>query len=134
MKTKLFIVALLFTFFSCSKNEMDLAKAKETAENCLNTIAKEDYTKVRNEYYSNDLGGAEPAEELDSKFKKLKEVTGDLQSFELKESSISAEMGEETKAVLTYSVKHARVTTIEKFTIIIENGKYKIAGHDIKNE
>ena len=133
MKIKLFIVALIFTFFSCAKNEIDLAKAKECAENCMTTIAKEDYTKVRSEYYSNDLGGAEPAEELDNKFKKLKDVTGDLQSFELTESAISSEPGEETKAVLTYTVKHTKVNTIEKFTIVIESGKYKVTGHDIKN-
>lgn len=133
MKIKLLIAAFTFILFSCAGDKIELPKAKECAENCLNAIAKEDYTKVRMEYYSNDLGGAEPAAELESKFKKLKEVTGYMQSFELKESSISAEMGEEAKALLTYEVKHTRVTTTEKFTIIIENGKYKISSHDIKN-
>ena len=72
MKIKLFIAAIALLIFSCAKNEMELAKAKECAENCLNAIDKEDYTKVRTEYYTNDMGGAEPAGELENKFKKLK--------------------------------------------------------------
>jgi len=134
MKIKLLISAIIFAFASCSSDKLDLAKAKTAAEGCLTTIDKEDYPAVINEYYATELGNAEPAEELTNKFKKLKEVTGPMQSFELKESANTAEIGKESEAVLTYVVKHARVTTIEKFTVIIESGKYKISSHDIKNE
>ena len=134
MKIKLFIVALFFALVSCSGDKLDMAQAKTAAEGCLTAIDKEEYPKVISDYYASELGSAEPAEELTNKFKKLKEVTGPMQSFEFKEGVSSAEMGQESAAVLTYSVKHERVTTTEKFTIIIESGKYKVSSHDIKNE
>ena len=134
MKIKLLIIAIVFAFASCSTDKLDVAKAKESAENCLKAIDKGDYTAVTSEYYSSELASAESVAELSDKFKKLKEVTGEMQSFELKESDSQAVMGEESKVLLTYSVKHARVTTVEKFIVVLESGKYKIASHDIKNE
>jgi len=134
MKIKLLIVAIVFAFASCSSDKLDLAKAKETAEKCLTAIDKEDYPTVINEYYASELGSTQTPEELTAKFKKLKEVTGAMQSFELKSSDNSVEAMKESTATLVYVVKHDRVTTNEKFVIILENGKYKISLHDIKNE
>jgi hypothetical protein len=134
MKIKLFIAAVIFAFASCSSDKLDPAKAKETVEACLTAIDQGDYAKVKTDYYSSELSSAESAEELTGKFKKLKEVTGDMQSFELKETEQRAELGEESQVILTYNVKHARVATTEKFNVILESGKYKISSHDIKNE
>jgi hypothetical protein len=132
MKIKLLIAALAFALFSCSSEKMELPKAKEVAEACLNAIAKEDYAKVKGEYYSDALGAAS-ADELDSKFKKLKDVMGEMQSFELTDSAVNNNSGEEPNVILTYTVKHSKVTTTEKFVIIIEGSKYKIMMHDIRN-
>ena len=132
MKIKLLFAAIVFTLFRCSEPKMDLAKAKETAEGCLKTIDKGDYAKVKSDFYSSELG-EQSAEELESKFKKLKEVTGDIQSIELIESAISNTPGEEPKVMLTYTVKHTKIATTEKFVIIMEGDKYKVALQDIKN-
>src|ERR1700752_1939844 len=102
MKIKLFIAALLFVFVSCSNDKLDIAKAKETAEKCLTAIDKEDYTTVINEYYASELGNSQTPEELTGKFKKLKEVTGAMKSFELKASDNSVEAMKESSATLTY--------------------------------
>jgi hypothetical protein len=132
MKIKLLIAAIAITLFNCAGEKMDLAKAKETAEGCLKTIDKGDYAKVKSDYYSTELG-EQSAEELENKFKKLKEVTGDIQSIELIESAISNAPGEEPKVMLTYSVKHTKITTTEKFVIIMQGDDYKVALQDIKN-
>ena len=134
MKTKLLIVAIIFAFASCSSDKLDIAKAKETAEKCLTAIDKEDYTTVINEYYGSEFGSSQTPQELTDKFKKLKEVTGPMKSFELKASDNSTETMKESSATLTYSVKHERVTTSEIFIIVIESGKYKISSHNITNE
>ena len=134
MKIKLLIVALVFAFASCKNDKLDLAKAKETAEKCLTAVDKEDYTAVINEYYSNEFASSQTPEELTGKFKKLKEATGAMQSFELKSSDNLAETMQESTIVLTYVVKHERVVTNEKFIIVEEGGKYKISLHAITNE
>ncbi len=134
MKIKLFIAITAFSFASCSTDNLDVTKAKESAENCLRAIDQGDYTSVTSEYYSSELASSESSAELTDKFKKLKEVTGAMQSFELRESAMEAAIGEESKIILVYTVKHARISTNEKFIIVLESGKYKIASHDIKNE
>ncbi len=134
MKIKLIFAVIAFVFLGCSTDKLDVAKAKESAENYLKAIDKGDYTSVTSEYFSSELASAESIAELSDKFKKLKEVTGAMESFELKSSDSQAVIGEESKVFLTYTVKHARVTTSEKFIVVLESGKYKIALHDIKNE
>lgn len=131
-KINLFVTALAFILFSCAGEKMELPKAKEVAEACLTAIDKGDYAKVKSEYYSDALGGAS-ADEMDSKFKKLKDVTGDMQSFELTESTVNNIAGEEPNVILTYNVKHSKINTVEKFVIVIEGSKYKISLHDVRN-
>ncbi|MGZ3864322.1 MAG: hypothetical protein ACXVPN_04035 [Bacteroidia bacterium] len=132
MKTKLLIAALTFILLSCAGEKMELPKAKEVAEACLTAIDKGDYAKVKSEYYSDALATAS-ADEIDAKFKKLKEVTGDMQSFELTESAVNNNAGEEPSVVLSYNVKHAKINTVEKFVIVLEGSKYKISLHDVRN-
>src|SRR5579872_199677 len=129
MKIKLFMIAVIFALVSCKGEKPEIDKAKTAVEACLKAIDKGEYAKVKTEYYSTEFGSGETEEELSGKFKKLKEVTGDMQSFEVKESSLNEEPGEDAKIILVYAVKHARVTTLEKFVVIIEEGKYKITLH-----
>ncbi|MGZ3866394.1 MAG: hypothetical protein ACXVNR_08315, partial [Bacteroidia bacterium] len=118
MKSKTLIVILALFLFSCAGEKIELPKAKEVAEACLTAIDKGDYAKVKSEYYS-DVLATGSADELDNKFKKLKEVTGDMQSFELTESLVNNNAGEEPSVILSYNVKHAKVNTVEKFVVVI---------------
>lgn len=134
MKAKILIAAFALFLFSCAADKLDIAKARDTAEKCLTAIDKEDYAAVVNDYYSKELNGSQTQEELSAKFKKLKDVTGPMQSFELKSSDNSVEPLKESSCTLTYVVKHERITTNEKFTIIEEDGKYRISQHEIRND
>jgi len=136
MKIKLFFCALLmvFMFAGCSTDRVDAEKAKQTVENCLKAIDKGDVATVRSEYYTSEFVQSETEEQLKEKFQKLKEVTGAMTSFEVKESKAESETGEEACVLLTYSVKHDRVTTREEFVVVIESGKHKIGSHLISNE
>ena len=118
----------------CSVTKLDMNAAKETAENCLKAIDKGDYAAVKNTYYSTEFVQSESEEKLTEKFNKLKEVTGKMQSYELKESKEESEAGEEACIKLVYDVKYERVTTHEDFVIIVEGGKHKIASHLVSNQ
>jgi len=118
----------------CSVAKLDMNAAKETVENCLKAIDKGDYAAVKSTYYSTEFVQSESEEKLAEKFNKLKEVTGKMQSYELKESKVESEAGEEECIKLVYDVKYERVTTHEDFVIIIEGGKHKIASHLVSNQ
>ncbi len=134
MKIKFLIPVLAIILASCSLEKPNVEKAKAAAEACLKAIDKGDVATVRNEYYTSEFVQAETEEQLKDKFQKLKEVTGPLVSMEATQASLQEETGTESCVLLTYSVKHERVTTREEFVVIIEGGKHKIGSHTITNE
>ncbi|HXB39698.1 MAG TPA: hypothetical protein VNZ49_04100 [Bacteroidia bacterium] len=134
MKTSIFIAAITLFFASCSLEKPNTEKAKQVVENCLKAIDKGDVKTVREEYYTSEFVRAETEEQLAEKFKKLKEVTGAMKSFEMVQNAVQEETGEEASVLLTYLVKHDRVTTREEFVVVVESGKHKISSHLISNE
>ncbi len=133
-KIKLVIACLVLVLASCSMEKPDPAKAKEAVESCLKAIDAGDVAKVRSDYYTSEFVQAETEEQLKEKFTKLKEVTGSMTSFDVTQSGLQEETGYESAVLLTYSVKHERVTTKEEFVVVIEGGKHKIGSHTIVNE
>lgn len=117
---------------ACSGGKVDYAKAKQVAEGALQSINKGDVEKVKNDYYSEDLVNTS-GEDLQAKFSKLKDLTGNLVSYTLKDSSGSSEIGEPTMAKLTYEVKYERVTTTEQFIVSEQGNKYRITTHTVNN-
>jgi hypothetical protein len=134
MKKLLAFASVALLFASCSLEKPNVEKAKEVAEACLQAVDKGDIKTVREEYYTSEFVQAESEAELTEKFKKLRDLTGPITSFEVKESALETEQGEEACVKLTYAVKHERVTTREEFLVVIEGGKHKIGSHIISNE
>lgn len=134
MKVKTLVAAFAILLAGCNLEKPNAEKAKAVAEACLKAIDKGDVATVRNEYYTSEFVEAETEEQLKDKFTKLKEVTGPLVSMEATQAALQEETGTESCVLLTYSVKHERVTTREEFVVIIEGGKHKIGSHTITND
>ena len=134
MKIKFLITAAsLFLLASCTSEKVDIAKAKVVCENAMKAIDKGEFDKVKNDYYSTEFSEGTSKEDFASKFTKLKEACGDLVSYTLKDSSSAAEPGYEAQAVLTYEVKHSKITTTEKFVVVNDHDGYRIAKHSVNN-
>jgi len=134
MKTAIILAVCVALLTSCSLEKPNVEKARAVAEACLKAVDKGDYKTVRDEYYTSEFVKAETEEQLAGKFNKLKEITGALKEYELTESKLETEMGEEACVKLTYSVQHERVTTREEFVVVVEDGKHKIGSHIVSNE
>lgn len=134
MQKVLILVTAVLAFVACSPEKPDAEKAKKVVEECLNAIDKGDIKTVREQYYTSEFVSAESEEELADKFKKLRDITGEMTGFEVMESVVETEMGEEACVRLSYKVKHARVTTREDFVVVIEGGKHKIGSHLVTNQ
>lgn len=127
-------IILLFTgiiLISCTGQDLKMSEAKTTAETAINLIGNQDFEKL-SEMYSTDFSTSEPKEVRLQKFKQIIDATGPVQSFELKDSTSSNEIGEESRITLTYTVKHANLNTIETYKITKESGNYVIAGISIQ--
>lgn len=132
---KLFIAAASALLLAgCSLEKPNAESARQVVEACLRAIDDGDVKAVREEYYTSEFVSAESEQELKEKFRKLQDVTGKMTGFEVTESVLESEMGEEACARIACVVKHERVNTREDFVVVIEGGKHKIGSHMVTNE
>lgn len=130
MKKLLFVITVI-TFASCSREKLELIKAKNVVESLIKTCDKEDYKNV-SQYYSEAMLEGESEQVRTEKLKKLREVMGSVQSFDMVQSRDSI-YNDFPALVLTYKVKHDYVVALEMFTVIIEKGEYRIAQQNVQS-
>ena len=130
MKTFIFII-LAVGLWACTGQEMDMKQAKKTAETAINLIGNQKFGELAT-YYSEDFSSSEPKEDRIKKFTSIVETTGSSNSFELLDSIVENNIGEDSRITLKYKVNHANITTFETYKIGYESGKYVIAGIDIQ--
>lgn len=132
MKKLLFLIVLI-PFFSCDSEKLDQTKAVNTVEALIQNLNEQEYDKT-SDFYTDSFNSGEPLEVRTEKFKALRNAMGAIQSKELVETEHESNFAEQAKLNLTYKIKYARVTAIEKFTIVKEANAYKIARHDIRTD
>ena len=128
---KLILIALIFSVFACSEEKLDVAKAKAVVENLIATTDKEDYKNI-SQYYTDALNEGEPEIVRSEKLGKLKLMLGDVKSVTLLGANDTTY--QDLMALhLKYEIKHSKATSTQDFTIIKENGEYKIARQNIES-
>lgn len=124
------LIAGLLIVAGCFSGKPDVEKAKKVAEDYLQKIDKGDYDNAW-KLYSPEFSMSESPESRIEKFKKLKEVFGDIQSMELVSSSIiEGDEGVE----LNYKVTHSQRTSLEKLIMVVDEGEHKVGMHMVGTE
>ena len=131
MKKLTFLLLIAISFWECTGIDMEMDKAKSTAEKAITLIGNEEFEKLT-ELYSTDFSASEPKDVRLEKFKKIIDATGPVISFELADSNMVSEIGEESRITLIYNVKHTNLNTVETYKIGKESGDYVIAGISIQ--
>jgi hypothetical protein len=126
MKTFLLFFIALF-FIGCTGHELTFEKAKKTALHAMFLINKQKYDSLST-MYSEDFRMSEPPEIRNNKLKNIFAVSDTIISYQLMDSIETIEIGEESRIILIYKVKHHRLTILETYKITKENGEYVIAG------
>jgi hypothetical protein len=127
---KLFYITLLF-FASCGWTKVDSEKAKAVAESYLTDQKNERYDNI-NDYFTSSFNESEPLEQKIEKLKKIKEVLGAIESFELTDTKVTEHGLDDPSTVqLKYKVKYARGTTEQILIIMNEEGEHKITFQNI---
>ena len=128
---KLILLISILSLWACSTDKLDTEKGKAAVEILIRKIDREEY-KDLSPLYSDDFNAGESLEARTEKFKKLRQALGEVQSLELTEAKNEAVPGDESKLTLTYKIKRSRISSVETFVVILEDGKYKVFDHSIR--
>lgn len=124
-------VVILIACAGCGK--VDPNKAKALVQSLILKIDSGKYAETSN-YYTDEFNEAESLDARIEKYKKLKEVLGDVQSMECISEKDSTDFDDRPTVELIYKVKHTKLTSLEAFVVVSQNGDYKVEQHDIKLE
>jgi hypothetical protein len=113
--------------------KMDNNKAKTIVEALIQKENSGDYQSM-SQFYTNDFNEGEPVDSRTTKFKTLHDSFGDMTSMEALSVRDSTDPNELNCVYLVYRVKHAKMNTVEKFTVINDEGTYKVEQHSIDME
>lgn len=125
--------SLLLLLIGCGLAKVDQSKSQAVAEGLMNDLIQENYSRL-DSYYTASSNESEPQEKKIEKFKKLREVLGAIQSYELisaRESTSSDDGG--PKMELKYKMKCANVTVTHTLIIINDEGSHKITFQNFEN-
>jgi hypothetical protein len=121
MKSLIAAAILLTSLNACSSEKLEISKAKTCVESLISAADKGDFEQVK-KLSSESFNEGEPAEQRIEKLKMLKNALGDVVSMQLTDSLSEAKSGEEAKILLTYKVKHSKISSIEKYTVLDQGG------------
>jgi hypothetical protein len=122
---------MLVFIAACSSDKIEIPEAKNAAENLIKAIDKQDYAETSN-YYTVNFNQSESEQQRAEKFKQLRDVMGNMESYQLVDSTNATEPGIEASAVLTYRIKRSSINSLETFTVVYDEGNYRVANHSIK--
>ncbi len=130
---KLIILIFTISIISCAQQPMDVQEAKTVVEELILKTDQEDFDAVE-KLYSSDFNASEPMEAKKAKLLQLKKALGKVKNLELISSENVAEFGQPAKVILVYKVFHSKITSIETFSVVEDEGGYKVASYLVKSE
>ncbi len=130
MKNSCLVFLLLLLLTACTQS-LKVEDAVKVSDQSLKDMKDENYDHFLS-YYSNDFFVKTPLAEWIAIQKQAKEQFGVIQNYELLNFNVVHKDGEQDKIELEYKVIHTNRNSKQLFTIVKEDGKYKIWGHHIK--
>jgi len=129
MKKLAFILAIFITGCT-SVMKLDQQKAKDLVEALEQKINSGDYAATT-QYYDEVMNRNQTPEQRAENFRKLHAAVGDFVSMECTSIKNGTDENDMPCVNLVYKIKHTKINTIESFTVIRNEGGYKVSVHDI---
>jgi hypothetical protein len=127
------IILFVLGLVSCAEKPMDVEQAKKVVELLIRETDAGNYNALEN-LYSPAFNQSEPIDVKQKKLERLKDILGKVEQVEFINFTHVAEFGQPKQIVLEYKIKHTKVTSIEKFTVIEEEGGYRVSSHSVETE
>jgi hypothetical protein len=130
---KIFFVLTVATiaWMGCGKVEPNRAKALVVS--LIHTIDSGKYDKT-SAYYTDEFNSGESLKARIQKYKDLKEAFGAVESIQCVSEKDSTDMFDRPIIYLVYKVNHTKLTSIEVYSVVSQNGDYKVEQQDIRKE
>jgi hypothetical protein len=130
---KLFVLLTVIAITCLSCGKVDNNKAKILVMSLIQKIDSGKYDET-SDYYTDEFNAGESLNARIQKYKELKEAFGDVQSMECISVKDSTDLDDRPIVQLIYKVKHTKMTSLEAYTVVSQNGDYKIEQQDVKQE
>ncbi len=133
IRSAILFLFILFIYAGCGITKVDHAKGKQLCENFLDDLKNENYEGM-DKYFTPSFNENEPLENKISKFQKIRDAAGQIQSFELlSEDQKYDDVSAYHQLKLEYKVNCSRIPL--KFTFIVVNheGKTRMIFQNIEN-
>ena len=130
---KIYHLLILLCFVSSCALKVDQREAKKNAESLLTDIKDGNYDNI-NQYYSDLSNESQPLEQKVLRFKQLQDVTGKVKTFEFMDAKEEYDSDKGlNQLTLHYKVFCEKVTVMQTFLFINDEGKSKIIFQNIEN-
>lgn len=132
MKNTVLLIAALICGCSSFKHP-DINESKKVVEALIQKENSGDYSNM-SQYYTDDFNQTESEQMRVDRFRSLHEALGDFVSDECVKSNDSTDLNDFPSVFLQYKVKHSKLTSVENFMVIREEGNLKVEQHNIVQE
>lgn len=130
---KVLFLLMTILFSACFLGKVDKEKGIQFANQLLDDLKKEDYSRI-DSYYAASFSENEPTEKKIEKFRRLREVMGPMKSYELLEAKEKHDSDTSlNQLILKYKVVCEKVTALQTFVIINDEGQLKIIFQNVQN-
>lgn len=128
-----FLLLLLVVAASCSLGKIDQQKGVDLTTQLLNDLKNENYSDI-DKYYMDSFNASEPTETKIEKFKRLREAMGPIVSFEMLLAEVKKEpVSNVNQLHIKYKVVCAKVTALQTFILVNDEGQPKIIFQNVEN-
>lgn len=128
-----FLLLILVITQSCTLGKIDQQKGVDLTIQLLNDLKNENYTDI-DKYYMNSFNASEPTTTKIEKFKRLSDVMGPIVSFEMLLAEVKKDpVSNVNQLFIKYKVVCTKVTALQSFILVNDEGQPKIIFQNIEN-
>ncbi len=120
---------VVIAFWSCGK--VDPEKAKALVQSLIQKTDSGKYAETST-FYTDEFNAGESLDARTEKYQQLKGAFGNVVSLECISEKKSVDPDDRPTVELVYKVKHTKLTSLEAYTVVSQNGDYKVEQQDIK--
>jgi hypothetical protein len=130
---KLF-VGITVAIIACSGcGKVEPNKAKALVVSLIQKIDSGKYDQT-SAYYTDEFNAGESLDVRVEKYKELKEAFGNVQTIDCISEKDSTDPDDRPIIKLKYRVKHTKLTSLEAYSVVSQNGDYKVEQQDVEKQ
>ena len=128
-----FLLLILVIAQSCTLGKNDQQKGDALTTQLLDDLKNENYTDI-DKYYMDSFNASEPTETKVEKFKRLSDAMGPIVSFEMLLAEVKKDpVSNVNQLFIKYKVVCTKVTALQSFILVNDEGQPKIIFQNIEN-